>query len=111
MDHHLQQQLAFFVGVESTEHQYTPWRDFADVDENSNQGGWSDLVSSLEERFASGSENTNGTKEGHGSDHMDNYLARYPALAAAIDNITCLPTQDDYPLWRVRCKVIPILHP
>jgi hypothetical protein len=74
------------------------------MNENSNQRGWSNLVSSLNERFASGSRTTHGTAEGN--DH----LANHPTIAASIDNINRLPTEDDYPLWRVRCKVPPILH-
>lgn len=64
------------------------------MEEISNQRSWSNLVNSLEERFASGNGTTHGTT-----------LASHPAITASIDNITCLPTEDDYPLWRVRCKV------
>jgi hypothetical protein len=79
-----------------------------DLDENSNQGvsSWSNLVSSLEERFASGSEKIHGTAE-----HRNDHLASHPVIAAAIDSATRLPTEDDYPLWRIRCKVASILHP
>ena len=92
-------QLAFFE-VELTDEskvQYTHWRD---INENSNQLGWSHLVSSLEERFSSGSGATNRDI------HRNNPLASNPAIVASIDNISRLPTANDYPLWRVRCKVI-----
>lgn len=76
------------------------------MDENSNQG-WSDLCSSLEERFASG----RGGIQDQGVHSRDDLLANLdPAIAASIDNITRLPTDDDYPLWRVRCKVPPIFY-
>lgn len=79
---------------------YTPWRHFEELDENSNEGGWSDLVASLEERFVSGSRTTQNIAD---SNHRDE--PPDPIIAACIDNITRLPTKDDYPLWRVRCKV------
>jgi hypothetical protein len=71
------------------------------VDEDSNQGGLSELIASLEKRFTSGSGTT------YEGSHND-YLANHPAIAASIHSITCLPTKEDYPLWRVRCKVTPI---
>jgi hypothetical protein len=80
------------------------------MDGKSIQGGWSDMVASLEERFASGrrmTHNTQGTTE---DSHRYDFLASNPAIAVSIDNITCLPSEDDYPLWQVRCKVSPILH-
>ncbi len=104
LDHCLAQLAFFQLEVERTvENQYIP---FADMDENSKQRGWSDLVSSLEEHFASESGMTHGTAEGS---HRN--LAHHPAIAASIGNITRLLTEDDYPLWGVHCKVTPILHP
>jgi hypothetical protein len=76
------------------------------LDDNSNQEVWSNLISSLEERFVSGGERIHGTAE-----HRNDHLAHQPAIAAAIDSATRLPTEDDYPLWRIRCKVTAILHP
>ena len=70
-----------------------------DIDKNSNRGGWTGLVASIKERYASGSSlgKTNRTAE-----DLD------PAITAAIHNITQYPTgtaDDDIVLWRVRCKV------
>jgi hypothetical protein len=76
------------------------------LDEGSNQGGWSNLVSALEERFASEKGTTHGAAEGN---IRGDQLARHLGNAAFIENITRLPTGDDYPLWRVRCKVILLL--
>jgi hypothetical protein len=69
------------------------------MDENSDEGGWGDLVASLEKRYASDS----GIAEGnHGHERP---FDSHP-LASVIDNITRqLPSSDDYPLWRIRCKV------
>jgi hypothetical protein len=73
---------------------------------NLNQGVLSNLISSLEERFASGGKRIHGTAE-----HRNDHLARQPAIAAAIDSATRLPTKEDYPLWRIRCKVTALFHP
>jgi hypothetical protein len=70
-----------------------------DIDENSNREGWTGLVASIKERYAPGSGPTHRIAEGD--------LDIEPAIAAAVHNITCQPTDDDYPLWRVRCKVTP----
>jgi hypothetical protein len=75
-----------------------------DIDENSNQGGWTNLVASIEERYALGSGPTHPIAEGN---HREGHLDIEPAIVAAVDNITRRPTDDDYPLWRVRCKVTP----
>jgi hypothetical protein len=58
---------------------------------------WGDLVASLEKRYTSARRVAEGNRnerpfEGH-------------PIASSIDRITRLPTNDDYPLWRVRCKV------
>jgi hypothetical protein len=69
-----------------------------DIDDDSRRKGWNDLVASIEERHALGSGTTNRIPEG---DHLD------PAILAIVQNITRQPT-DDYAIWRVRCKVIPL---
>jgi hypothetical protein len=79
--------LGFFGVVEPTA-ENLPSRDFTDTADNSNRGGWSHLVASLEERLASGRGTTQGTAE-----EME-YLTNNPAIAAAFDNTTCL--KDDY---------------
>jgi len=66
------------------------------------EGGWRDLVASLGERYASGSKTIQHiieNNDGHERLPLD------PALVSSIENITRLPTHDDYPFWRVRCKV------
>jgi hypothetical protein len=63
--------------------------------------GWHDLVASLGERYASGSKMIQGIVE----DNCRNERPLDPALISSIKNITGLPTHDDYPFWRVRCKV------
>jgi hypothetical protein len=62
------------------------------------EGGWSNLVAFLEERYASGGETTHRIAE-------DNDRPIDPALVSALTNIARLPTHDDYPFWRVRCEV------
>jgi hypothetical protein len=82
----------------------SPVRRPPDIDENSRQEGWNDLVASIEERHASRSGTTNRTLEG---DHWEENLD--PAILAVIQNITRQPADDDYAMWQVRCKVIPLL--
>ena len=65
------------------------------------EGGWRDLVASLGERYASGSKTVQHVVE----DNCSNERPLDPALVSSIENITRLPTHDDYPFWRVRCKV------
>lgn len=60
--------------------------------------GWIDLVASLEERYASTHRVAKGDRNGR-------RLESHPTIASSIDKITRLPTNDDYPLWRIRCKV------
>ena len=60
---------------------------------------WDDLVALLEKRYAPTLQRVaEGNRNGHP-------LESHPAIAGSIDKITCLPTNDDYPLWRIRCKV------
>lgn len=86
-----------FIENELTlETQYTSWRHVANMDENSDEGGWGDLVASIEKRYALDSgiaERNHNTFESH-------------PIAPSIDNIIQqLPHVDDYPSWRIRCKV------
>jgi hypothetical protein len=74
-------------GEPTAENHHAPSRDLAKNDKNSKRG-WSDLVASLEEHFASGSRTTHGSTEGI------EYLTRNPALAVAIDNITRSPNDN-----------------
>jgi hypothetical protein len=75
-----------------------------DIDENSRQEGWNDLVASIKEHHASRSGTTNRTLEGDlWEENLD------PVILAVIQNITRQPADDDYAMWRVRCKVIPLL--
>ena len=96
----LQHLLEGFIQDDLTT-QYTPQRHFPAMDENLNQEGddWVDLVASLEKRYAS----TNRVAEG---DRNERPLESHPTIASAMDKITHFPTSGDYPLWRVRCKVI-----
>jgi hypothetical protein len=95
-----------FVEVEpSAEIEYTPWSNFADMDENSAQGGLSDLIASLEERFASGRGNSSHRNEHLLPSRKEDLLTIDPALATSIENVIRLPTEEDYPLWRLRCQV------
>ena len=70
------------------------------------EGGWQDMIASLSERYASGSKTIQHVVEdyckevgGSNERHLD------PALVSSIENITRFPTHNDYPFWRVRCKV------
>ena len=58
--------------------------------------GWVDLVASLEKRYASRHRVDEGDRNERPLDST---------VASSIEKITRLPTNDDYPLWRVRCKV------
>jgi hypothetical protein len=82
--------------------EYTPWTSFAGQD--GNEGSWDDFLASLERRFSSDSRPARGTAAGPPT--LENPLATHPAIASTMDNIYRLPRKDDYPLWRVRCKVI-----
>ena len=74
----------------------SPVRRPPDIDENSRQEGWNDLVASIEERHTSRSGTTNRTLEGDlWEENLD------PAILAVIQNITCQPADDDYAMWRV----------
>jgi hypothetical protein len=74
------------------------------MDISNREEGWVDLVGLLEQRYASGtSGTTHSTAEGNHRNERS--LESHPAIASAIDSITRLPTNDEYPLWRVRCKV------
>jgi len=90
----------FLEGDTVVESQHTPTGPMLpnDVEENSNRGGWTSLVASIEQRYASGGGTIHRIAE---------HLGIEPAIAAAIDNITCQPTDGDYPLWAFRCKVTP----
>ena len=81
----------------------TPQRRFAAMGENSNrEGGWVDVtIASLMERY--------GPKHHEAiagdTSELEQPLASNSAFASTIDKIARWPTNDDYPLWRVRCKV------
>jgi len=63
--------------------------------------GWHDLVASLGDRYASGSKTVQGIVD----DNCSNERPLDSALISSIKNIIGLPTHDDYPFWRVPCKV------
>ena len=75
---------------------YTPWRHFANMDENSDEAGWGDLVESLEKRYTTDSE---------GNHRHQRPFESHPIAPSIEDIIRQMPTTDDYPLWRIRCKV------
>lgn len=88
--------------------QYTPRGhlmqvvDAEDAEVNSSrQGGQAiGLIASIEDRYVSKSGTpTNHSTGGNGRDEWP--LASHPAIA----HITSFPTHNDYPLWRLRCKV------
>jgi hypothetical protein len=80
-----------------------PWKRFFDenVDSNSDRG-WTDLMSSLEERY--------GPRDDVPCVAENNYaitrpLGTHPGISTALNNISRSPTEADYPLWRIRCRV------
>jgi hypothetical protein len=83
------------------ETQSTPWRHLTNTDENLGEGGWGDLLASLEKRYGSDNRIAEGA-------HRHERLIESHPIASSIDNIIWqLPRTDDYPLWRIRCKVTP----
>ena len=71
-----------------------------DAEENfGRQGGQARLIASLEERYVSKSGTTNHSASGNGRGEWS--LESHPTF----DHIIHSPTKDDYPLWRLRCKV------
>lgn len=77
---------------------YTPLRQ---MDETSDrEGGWHDLVASLEERYASDTSKFNTTHH-IAEDNCRNEQPLDLVIVSAIENIIA----HDYPFWRVRCKV------
>jgi hypothetical protein len=62
--------------------------------------GWVDLVASLEKRYASSHRVDEGDRNERPLDST---------VASSIEKITRLPSNDDYPLWRVRCKVFSLV--
>jgi hypothetical protein len=79
--------------------QFSPQRHFADTHLD-REGDWLDLVESLEERYTVDSEMAHRVvNDDRNKRPLD------PTIIASIDKTTRLPGNDDYPLWRVRCKV------
>jgi len=62
------------------------------------EDGWHNFVASLGERYASGSETIQHITENDSHEQ----LPLDPALVSCIKN---MPAHNDYPFWRVRCKV------
>jgi hypothetical protein len=70
------------------------------MDKPSNrEGGWHNFVTSLGERYASGSKTIQHIVENNDGHER---LPLDPALVSCIEN---MPAHKDYPFWRVRCKV------
>ena len=79
------------------------WEHFANT-ENPDEGGWGDLVASLEKRYASDSQIAKGNNT-----HQQPFES-HPIIPSIDNIIRQLPSMDDYPLWRIRCKVTLQLH-
>ena len=78
--------------------QNTPVRQ---MDQTSDQeGGWHDLVASLEERYASGSK-FKTTQHIAEDDYRNERPPIDPVIVSSIEDIIT----HDYPFWRIRCKV------
>lgn len=75
---------------------YTPSRQMDKTSDR--EGGWHDLVASLEERHASGSKSKLPRV---GEDNCRNERPLDPVIVSSIENIIT----HNYPFWRVRCKV------
>jgi hypothetical protein len=87
--------LGGFIDDEPIKPHYVPLRQ---MDNTLDQDDRHDLVASLAERYTSGSK-TIPQENDRNERPLD------PVLVSTIENITRLPTDDDYPFWRVRCKV------
>ena len=80
----------------------TNYMHLADALEDSHrQLGSVDLFASIEERYGSG---TTPRVAGR-NDSIERPLESHPIITTSLTNIMRMPTKDDYPLWRVRCKV------
>ena len=73
------------------------------VDNSHRQVVRTDLFASIEERYGSESETTLRVAEGN--DNNERPLESDPTLVTSLANVLSMPTKDDYPLWRIRCKV------
>jgi len=71
-----------------------PWKHSEATDETPG------FIAALEERYSSHGRGITATERFAEGNPLD------PVVTSCVDNITRLPTHDDYPLWRVRCKVI-----
>jgi hypothetical protein len=87
----------------SVDPHYTPWRQMDETSEK--EGGWHDLVASLEERHASGSK----FKPTHhiAEDNCRNDPPLDPVIVSSIENIIT----HDCPFWWVRCQVTDLCYP
>ena len=81
-----------FIEAETIDTRHTPWKDVVENED----GGWGHFVAALEDRY-SGDANTRRS--------VERLLANDPVIAASVDKISRSPTMDDYPLWRLQCKV------
>jgi hypothetical protein len=83
------------------DNEYTPWKNFSDVDGEESSGGWGHIVRSLEERYGQVAPRIAGD--------IRRPLQTDPSMMSALDNVINSPSVDDTPLWRVSCKV-PLPH-
>lgn len=78
-----------------------PWRNTETIDTNTamnDKDSWANLVDALEKRYG----RTNAL---HRIKSAYRPLESRSGMASALERIIASPSPDDYPLWRLRCKV------
>ncbi len=99
------QSLDEFIEYNSTtvDAQFTPWKHFFNTDIDTNEDrGWSRLIDSLNERYGPRDKSPRIVGD---SPAVRRPLDMHPGMTSVLDNSSRSATVDDYPLWRVCCKV------
>ncbi len=63
-------------------------------------GCWTNLISSLEERYGP------RARVVENNSAISRPLEVHPGMSSVLDNIYRSPGDADYPLWRIRCRVM-----
>jgi hypothetical protein len=94
---HIQILDGFIEDSPTEKAQYTPWQN----SDFSTNHSWTELISSLQERY--GPRETPCVAKNHPAMRPH---AMDTSMCSVLDVIHRSPTDADYPLWRIRCRVI-----